>query len=133
MLITAHAALNPSFTTSSRATYTSGNRTAPLEIYTSGSMDFDSGASWFANGVPGRGMSYMAAPRGSQFYTAGGGTWSGSTFNGSVIMKSCTLCGGVKFHYDESQGSLGSGVAMARWKELQSADERAVYSAPLNF
>ena len=133
MLITAHAALNPSFTTGSRATYTSGNRTAPLEIYTSGSMYFDSGASWFANGVPGRGMSYMAAPRGSQFYTAGGGTWSGSTFNGSVIMKSCTLCGGVKFHYDESQGSLGSGVAMARWKELQSADERAVYSAPLNF
>ena len=133
MLITAHAALNPSFTTSSRATYTSGNRTAPLEIYTSGSMYFDSGASWFANGVPGRGMSYMSAPRGSQFYTAGGGTWSGSTFNGSVIMKSCTLCGGVKFHYDESQGSLGSGVAVARWKELQSADERAVYSAPLNF
>lgn len=55
--------------------------TAPRRsnFYTSGSMDVDSGASWFANGVPGRCMSYMAAPRGSQFHTAGGGTWSVGT------------------------------------------------------
>lgn len=148
-LMTAHAAFTNSFTTSSSATYTYGNSTATLEIYTSGSMHFDSGASWFANGVPARCMIYMTASSGSQFHTGGGGTWnaciygpntafnldSGGTFNGSVIMKSCTLRGGVKFHYDESLGSLGSGsgVAVARWKELQSADERAVYSAPLNF
>ena len=58
---------------------------------------------------------------------------SGGTFNGTVMMKSCTLLGGVSFHYDRSRGSLGSGVAAARWKGVESADERAPYSAPLNF
>jgi hypothetical protein len=136
-------------TTSSSATWTYGNSTATVEIYTNGSMYFDSGASFFANGVPSRCKIYFTAPSGSQFHTGGGGTWSaciygpntafnidsGGDFRGSVIMSSCVLRGGVGFHYDEtlaSQGS-GSGVAVARWKELQTSAERAVYESALTF
>ena len=145
------AATTKVITTSSSATWTYGNSTATIEIYTNGSMYFDSGASFFANGVPSRCKIYFtaAAGAGSTFHTGGGGTWSaciygpntafnldsGGDFRGSVIMNTCTLRGGVGFHYDETlagEGS-GSGVAVARWKELQTAAERTVYESALTF
>lgn len=148
-LMTSHAATTNSITTSSSATWTYGNATATIEIYTSGSVYFDSGASFFANGVPSRCMIYFTAPSGSQFHTGGGGTWSaciygpetafnldsGGDFRGAVIMKTCQLRGGVNFHYDETLAGLGSGtgVAVARWRELQNADERDDYIAFLDF
>ena len=148
-IMTPAAATTNTITTSSGATWTYGNSTATVEIYTAGSMNFDSGANFFANGVPSRCTIYFTAASGSQFHTAGGGTWSaciygpntafnidsGGDFRGSVIMKSCTLRGGVNFHYDETLGTLGSGtgVAVAQWKELQTASERNAYSSQLNF
>lgn len=148
-LMTSHAAGTNSVSTGSSATWVYGNDTATLEIYTSGSFNFDSGANWFANGAPARCKIYMTAVSGAQFHTGGGGTWnaciygpntafnidSGGTFGGSVIMKTCQLRGGVNFHYDESLGTLGGGLGLAvsRWKELQSAAERATYAGALDF
>jgi hypothetical protein len=144
-IMTPIAATTNTITTSSGATWTYGNSTATVEIYTSGSMYFDSGASFFANGVPSRCIIYFTAASGSQFHTGGGGTWSaciygpntafnidsGGDFRGSVIMKSCVLRGGMGFHYDETLATLGSGsgVAVAQWRELQTADERNVYAS----
>jgi hypothetical protein len=148
-LMTSHASTTNSIVSASSATWTYGNATATIEIYTSGSLYFDSNASFFANGAPSRCQIFFTAASGSQFHTAGGGTWSaciygpntafnldsGGDFRGSVIMQSCTLRGGVNFHYDESLGNVGggSGVAVSKWKELQSAAERAVYATQLNF
>ena len=148
-IMTPAAAATNSITTSSSSTWTYGNATATIEIYTGGSMNFDSGAGFFANGAPSRCMIYFTAASGSQFHTGGGGTWSaciygpntafnidsGGDFRGAVIMKSCLLRGGVSFHYDETLGTLGSGsgVAVAQWKELQTAAERDVYTAQLDF
>lgn len=148
-LMTSHAATTNSIVSSSSATWTYGNATATLDIYTSGSMYFDSGASFFANGTPSRCKIYFTASAGSQFHTAGGGTWSacvygpntafnldsGGDFRGSVVMQTCQLRGGVNFHYDEALATLGSGagVAVARWKELQGASERAAYTAKFAF
>jgi hypothetical protein len=53
-----------------------------------------------------------------------------------MIMLSCVLRGGVNFHYDEALGASGgggSGASVTKWKELQSASERAAYSSALNF
>lgn len=148
-LMTSHTSGINSITTSSAATWTYGNATASLDIYTGGSLYFDSGASFFANGVPSRCKIYFTAASGSAFHTAGGGTYSaciygpntafnldsGGDFRGSVIMNTCTLRGGVNFHYDETLGGIGSGsgVAVGQWKELQTASERATYSGNFNF
>lgn len=148
-LMTSHASGTNSVSTSSSATWAYGNDTATLEVYTSGSFDFDSGASWFMNGAPSRCKIFMTAASGSQFHTRGGGSWngciyapntafnidSGGSFGGSVVMKTCQLRGGVNFHYDEALGLLasGTGLAVMKWKELQSAAERATYAAVLSF
>lgn len=146
-LITAHAAFTPSFTTGSRATCTSGNRTAPLELLHVRQhgcrlrrqlvRERRARALHELHGcAQGLAISHGRRRNVERRHRRPKTTLnleSGGTFNGTVMMKSCTLLGGVSFHYDRSRGSLGSGVAAARWKEVESADERAPYSAPLNF
>ena len=61
-----------------------------------------------------------------------GGGSSGNVM-GSVVAKTISMNGGTNFHYDEALGNLngGGGYRTSKWKELQSAAERAVYATQL--
>jgi hypothetical protein len=63
----------------------------------------------------------------------GGGT--NGTVVGAVVGKTVEFNGTTQFFYDEelSELTIGNPYGAAKWKELQSAEERAVYSAALNF
>lgn len=54
---------------------------------------------------------------------------------GSFVVGSVTSNGHMNFHYDEGLRNLTPARAwgLALWKELQTADERALYSSKLNF
>ena len=137
--------------TSSAATFTYG--TAPGDngactVYTNGDINFDSGANWFQNKAPVNTAIYGTNPTNQSIITRGGGTFYGSiiaenaTINfdsgtkimGAFCCRDMTLLGGVDFHYDESLGMIGGGgYKVTKWKELQSAVERATYASALSF
>ena len=54
---------------------------------------------------------------------------------GAVVAKSITMNGGTEFHYDDALGRLtvGNPYGISRWRELQSATERASYSTQLGY
>ena len=54
---------------------------------------------------------------------------------GSIVANTINMNGGTDFHYDEALGNLnsGGGYRVNRWKELQSAAERAAVSGHFNF
>lgn len=62
--------------------------------------------------------------------TANGGGASGQ-IQGSIVAESIDMNGGPDFHYDQALGNLAGsvGVGVLRWKELQTAAERAVYAS----
>jgi hypothetical protein len=62
-----------------------------------------------------------------------GGGSSGMVL-GSVVAKTINMNGGTDFHYDEALANLGGGnpFGIAKWRELQSADQRALYYNQLN-
>jgi hypothetical protein len=63
----------------------------------------------------------------------GGGT--DGLMCGAVVAKSITMNGGTEFHYDDalSRMTTGNPYGIQKWRELQSASERASYATPLNF
>lgn len=62
-----------------------------------------------------------------------GGGSSGEVM-GSIVAKTIDMNGGTNFHYDEELGTLsGSGTAVSKWKELQSAADRAPYATLFSF
>jgi hypothetical protein len=63
----------------------------------------------------------------------GGG--SNGKMMGSVVAKEINMNGGTEFYYDESLANLTTGNpwGISKWKELQSAAERAAYSSQLGF
>ena len=132
-IMTNHNGIN-AISTSSSATFTYGTG--------------DSGANLFANKAPINTAIYGTNPTGQTFVTRGGGTFygtiiaengnitfdSGTNLMGGFCCNNMTLLGGVNFHYDESLGLVGGGgYKVTKWKELQSASERAAYAAALNF
>lgn len=146
-LMTNHTGVNAIYT-SSAATFRYGATTGSLTVYTNGNINFDSGANWFANGAPARTTIYGTATTTQTFATRGGGTFygsiiapnaalnldSGTNIMGGFCCDTMQLLGGVNFHYDESLGSTGGGgYRISKWKELQTAAERATYSSQLSF
>lgn len=64
----------------------------------------------------------------------GGGT--SGMMQGAVVAKSITMNGHTEFHYDDALSRLvtGNPYGISKWKELQSATERAAYDdSELNF
>jgi hypothetical protein len=63
----------------------------------------------------------------------GGG--SSGLMNGAVVAKSITMNGGTEFHYDDALGRLTTGnpFGISKWRELQSATERATYATQLAY
>jgi len=149
-VMTAHNGVD-AIHTSSAATFTYGTAAGDngsFSVYTNGNINFDSGANWFQNKAPINTSIYGTNPTSQTFITRGGGTFYGSIIaenaainfdSGTKIMGafSCntmTLIGGVQFHYDESLGQIGGGgYKVTKWKELQSAAERAAYASALGF
>lgn len=140
--------------TSSAATFTYGTAAGDTTsqgsctVYTNGNIDFDSGANWFQNKAPVNTAIYGTNPTSQTIVTRGGGTFygsiiaehatinfdSGTNIMGAFCCDSMTLTGGVNFHYDVSLGLVGGGgYKVSKWKELQSATDRAVYTTALNF
>jgi hypothetical protein len=65
-----------------------------------------------------------------------------TTFNGggdilgAVVCNLATLNGGAHFHYDLALASFGGGSStnnISKYRELESAGDRALYAAQLNF
>lgn len=149
-IMTAHSGVNAIYT-SSAATFTYGTAAGDngsFTLYTNGNINFDSGANWFQNKAPINTAIYGTNSTSQTFVTRGGGTFygsiiaenatinfdSGTNIMGAFCCKDMTLLGGVNFHYDESLGTIGGGgYKVTKWKELQSATERATYAAALNF
>lgn len=149
-LMTNHNGVN-AIHTSSAATFTYGTGAGDngsFTVYTNGNINFDSGANWFQNKAPVNTAIYGTNPTSQTFITRGGGTFygsiiaenatinfdSGTNIMGAFCCKDMTLLGGVNFHYDESLGMVGGGgYKVTKWKELQSATERAAYASALNF
>ena len=54
---------------------------------------------------------------------------------GAIITNTIQMDSNAGFHYDESlaNAGTGSGFRVSKWKELQSATERATYTTQLNF
>jgi hypothetical protein len=52
---------------------------------------------------------------------------------GAVVAKTIKMNGGTEFHYDDALGRLTTGnpYGISKWRELQSATERAAYEAKL--
>jgi hypothetical protein len=63
----------------------------------------------------------------------GGG--SSGLMCGAVVAKTITMNGGTEFHYDDALGRLTTGnpFGISKWRELQSAAERAAYAVPLAY
>lgn len=63
----------------------------------------------------------------------GGG--SSGLMCGAVVAKTITMNGGTEFHYDDALGRLTTGnpYGISKWRELQSASERAAYAVPLAY
>jgi hypothetical protein len=149
-LMVNHSGIN-AIHTSSAATFTYGTAAGDngsFSLYTNGNINFDSGANWFANKAPINTAIYGTNPISQTFVTRGGGTFygsiiaenatinfdSGTNIMGAFCCADMTLLGGVNFHYDESLALVGGGgYKVTKWKELQSAAERAVYATVLNF
>jgi hypothetical protein len=55
------------------------------------------------------------------------------SLNGAVVANTVKLVGNAAFHYDEALGNMTSGnpFRVAKWRELQSADERKEYATQL--
>jgi hypothetical protein len=64
---------------------------------------------------------------------SGGGT--DGKITGAVVGNSISFTGNTKFFYDESLGRInfGNPYGASKWRELQSATERAAYGMPLGF
>lgn len=54
---------------------------------------------------------------------------------GAAVARTISMNGGTEFHYDDSLGNLTTGnpFAISKWRELQSATERALYESYLSF
>jgi hypothetical protein len=67
--------------------------------------------------------------------TGNGGGNDAKDFCGSFVVGSITSNGHMSFHYDEGLGSYTNPRpwALSLWKELQTAQERAIYADKLNF
>jgi hypothetical protein len=64
-----------------------------------------------------------------------GGGGSGGVVTGAVVAKSVEFAGNTSFYYDESLAGMtfGNPYGASKWKELQTAAERASYSSALSF
>jgi len=84
--------------------------------------------------VGGNGQLYAAIYAPQAIVEMKGGGSSGMVL-GSIVAKSITMNGGTDFHYDEALGTVTSGnpFGIVKWRELQSAAERALYASQLAF
>lgn len=135
--------------TSSNADVIFSGTTSTLELYTNGNISLDSNNDLNAGGQPKRFLTYGTNPTSQTVTLSSNVNWHGPIYAPNMsfqIDSNCSLFGSViantiqmdsnsVFHYDEQLANLGgsSGVAVAKWRELQSAAERATYASVLNF
>ena len=99
-----------------------------FQIYGTGTS---SGSQSVAIGGNGNLVAAVYAPNAAVSLRGGG---SSGNVMGSIVGKTIDMNGGTNFHYDEALGTLsGSGTSVSKWKELQTATERAVYTSVLAF
>jgi hypothetical protein len=124
---------------------------ASLQIYTNGHITASGDAFINRNGQPAKALVFGTNPqKGKQQVTVsgvgGGGagfympnanlTLSGSgTINGSFIAHTITMSGSAEIHYDEALATVGqgTGILVTKWKQLNTAVERAAYATQLSF
>jgi len=84
--------------------------------------------------IGGNGQLYAAVYAPQAVVEMKGGGSSGKVL-GSIVAKSISMNGGTDFHYDEALGTVSSGnpFGIVKWRELQSAAERAAYATQLAF
>jgi hypothetical protein len=123
--------------------------TSTLEIYTNGNITLDSNNDINATGQPQRCQVFGTNTTSQTFTLSSNVNWgcaiyapymtfridSNCSIFGSVIADRIQMDSNAAFHYDEMLGSFGTGagVAVSRWKELQSSDDRLPYVALLSF
>ena len=99
-----------------------------FQIYGTGTS---SGSQSIAVGGNGNLIAAVYAPNAAVALKGGG---SSGNVMGSIVGKTIDMNGGTDFHYDEALGTLsGSGTSVSKWKELQTAAERSIYSSVLAF
>lgn len=101
---------------------------ATLKVYTNGNVSL-AGTGGLSNGDT---SVSLYAPNAGITMSGGG---SGGDFYGAVVGNTVRLNGTTRFHYDEALANLYTGrpFGVAKWRALQSSDERAVYIASLSF
>ncbi len=84
--------------------------------------------------ISGNGQLVAAVYAPTATITMNGGGSSGNIM-GSIVGRTISMTGGSAFHYDESLSNFSAGnpFGIIRWRELQTADDRASYSSQLNF
>ncbi|MBI3887277.1 MAG: hypothetical protein HY302_16350 [Opitutae bacterium] len=147
-LLQSHLGVDAIHTSSNADTVFSGT-TSTLEIYTNGNITLDSNNDINASGQPSRCLVYGTSATTQTFTLSSNVNWGAAiyapnmTFRidsncslfGSVVANTIQMDSNAAFHYDESLGNLGggTGVSVSKWKELQSAADRATYASVLNF
>ncbi len=137
-----------SFRTSSNANVNVAS-TATVKIYTNGNISMDSNNNINVGNDASKFFIYGTNPSAQTFtldsnvqiYACIYAPFAALTMNsntdvhGAVVAGSIQMDSNAEFHYDESLANLGGsgGYRVARWKELQSAAERAPYLTLLNF
>ncbi len=127
-----------------------------LHVYTDGNVSISGNGSNMANGnasaasciiygtgtasgtqsldVSGNGQlnACVYAPNASVTLNGGG---TNGLMCGAVVARNIRMNGNTSFHYDDALGRLTAGnpYGIGKWRELQSAAERAAYATPLSF
>ncbi len=148
VLIFANHSGTPSIHTSSNANI---NVTAgkTVDIYTNGNISLDSNNNLNVGNDASKLSIYGTNPTSQTFTLSSNVSIYGTiyaptaTFTidsncnlyGAIIANTIQMDSNAGFHYDESLANTGtgSGFRVSQWKELQSADERGLYTTQLNF
>ncbi|MBI5770186.1 MAG: hypothetical protein HZA93_20590 [Verrucomicrobia bacterium] len=120
-----------------------------LEIYTNGNLTLDSNNNLNVGNEAKNLTIYGTNPTSQTFTLSSNVTIYGTIYApnatyridsncnlyGAVIANTIQMDSNAAFHYDESLAGAGtgSGFRVSKWKELQTASERATYAAALNF
>jgi Tfp pilus assembly protein PilX len=146
---------NASGTTAISVTGNAGitvNATATLNVYTNGDVSIAGNGSNMANAnsSPATTIFWGTNPTSQSFTVSGNGQLnavvyapnatvslngggSNGLMTGAVVAKTITMNGGTEFHYDDALSRLTAGnpYGISKWRELQSAADRAAYATQL--
>lgn len=125
---------------------------ATWNVYTNGDVRITGTGMANANNSPASSMFWGTQTSGQNFDISGNGQLIATVYApdadvslngggtsglmcGAVVAKSITMNGGTEFHYDDALGRLTTGnpFGISKWRELQSAAERATYAVPLAY